>query len=206
MKTAAISFGLFILTVAMGSVICVVWLTQLPPSPAVSTEPITFDTTNTVTAELTDQTTITDPVSNSSVFSSTGLPIQFSYPNGWLLSPETTATSDFAQLTDYTPTDQDASLDRIPGHKLEVVLITLESGQTVLDWLGNPKKYTIIEVAGMSSWRTQNNAYAAATIGVHIPSPADPNQFVAFSLYGPESTPAELTTLFDTFVASITVE
>lgn len=203
MKTAVISFGLFLLTVLTGSMVFIVWSGQLPWAQPITSEPLTFDTTASLITEPTDQASITSEASDRTVFSSTGLPIQFSYPSDWILSPETTTTSSFAQLTDYTPTDEDAFLNRIPGHKLEVILIDLQPNETPLDWAGNPKKHTVVEVAGISSWQVQSNASAAASISLLIPSPDDKNQFVAFALSGPESNPAELTELFNTFVNSI---
>lgn len=147
-------------------------------------------------------------------FVSTTLPIAFSYPSDWQLWEGTTSTSDYIQIADFESKPLDAYADRVPGHKLEITIITQPADlslekwmkQTDRDYLGKVGTIEDLKVDGFAA-KLDYQVIGYSTFGsVYIPLDDTTDQVLLISLYGPEETYEELRPLFDSILQTIKIQ
>lgn len=149
----------------------------------------------------------------TTTFTSRTLPITFSYPSDWQIWEGTTPLSDYIQIADFESKPLDALADKVPGHKLEIALVTqplelsLEKWikQTDKDFLGTVGTIEDLMIDGFPA-KLDYQVIGYSTFGsVYIPLGDGTDRVILISLYGPEATYEELRPLFDSILETVQI-
>lgn len=163
--------------------------------------------------DLLDTTDVDDVTSGWLAFESRALPIAFRYPADWQIWEGTTPLSDYIQIADFVSKPQDALADTVPGHKLEMVVLTQPSELTLKQWMiQNDEEYldqagTIedLMVDGFPAKLDYQVLGYSTFVTVYIPLGDGTDRVIALSLYGPETTFAELRPLLQSILDTIEI-
>lgn len=147
-------------------------------------------------------------------FNSRTLPIRFDYPSSWQLWEGTTPLSDYIQIADFVSKPVDGLAETVPGHKLEVTVLTQPVELSLEKWIKqNDKDYigtvgTIEDrmIDGFPA-KLDYQVIGYSTFGtVYIPLGDSTDRVVIMSLYGPETTFVQLQPLFDSIIETIHIK
>lgn len=163
--------------------------------------------------DLTDPVDVSDTASDWLAFESRALPIAFSYPVDWQIWEGTTPLSDYIQIADFVSKPQDAFADTVPGHKLEMVVLTQPPELTLKQWMiQNDEEY--LDQAGTIEDLMVNGFPAkldyqvlgySTFVTVYIPLGDGTDRVIALSLYGPEKNFEELRPLLQSILDTIEI-
>lgn len=172
---------------------------------------------------LTEATVVTETVTTTTMpaeiesdwatFTSQTLPVTFNYPSTWKLWEDTTPLSDYIQIADYKSKPQDAFADVVPGHKLEVALLSKPVEISLKDWivendltyLDEPGTIENLMVNGFPA-KLDHVVLGYSTFGtVYIPLGDGTNDVLMMSLFGPEANFEELRPLFQRILDSMII-
>lgn len=181
---------------------------QTDQAQPINTVTVSTDITNEI-----DLTTIPEDNEAVIIFISRSIPIEFAYPSGWQIWEGTTPLSDYIQIADFKSKPLDALADKVPGHKLEIALVTqplelsLEKWikQTDKEYLGTVGTIEDLMIDGFPA-KLDYQVIGYSTFGsVYIPLGDGTDRVILISLYGPEETYAELRPLFDSILETVQI-
>lgn len=188
-------------------------LSSIPEGNAYLGEVNATDSSTTTTATITTATTSADIENDWATFTSQTLPVTFNYPSTWQLWEDTTPLSDYIQIADYESKPQDAFADIVPGHKLEIALLSKPAEISLKQWivendlayLDEPGTIEDLMVNGFPA-KLDYVVLGYSTFGtVYIPLGDGTNNVLMMSLFGPEASFEELRPLLQSILDSMII-
>lgn len=164
-------------------------------------------------ATTTATTTAVGTKNDWATFVSQTLPVTFNYPSTWQLWEGTTPLSDYIQIADYKSKPQDVFAETVPGHKLEIALLSKPAEISLKKWivendlayLDEPGTIEDLMVNGFPA-KLDYSVLGYSTFGsVYIPLGDGTDHVLMMSLFGPETGFNELRPLLQSILDSMVI-